>query len=71
MRREDLLNPDLMSEVIVLAAGVLVFVIWLLILVAALTPSRAGQKSEIGLPSPSDLDRGAVPHAEQGVSRLQ
>lgn len=37
MRREDLLNPDLMSEVILLAAGVLVFVILLLILVVALT----------------------------------
>jgi len=37
VRREDLLNPDLMSEVILLAAGVLVFVILLLILVVALT----------------------------------
>ena len=37
MRREDLLNSDLMSEVILLAAGVLVFVILLLILVEAVT----------------------------------
>ena len=37
MRREDLLNPDLMSEVILLAAGVLVFVILLLMLVEAVT----------------------------------
>jgi hypothetical protein len=37
VRREDLLNPDLISEVILLAAGVLVFVILLLILVVAVT----------------------------------
>ena len=37
MRREDLLNPDLISELILLAAGVLVFVILLLILVEAVT----------------------------------
>ena len=37
MRREDLLNPDLMSEVILLAAGVLLFVILLLMLVEAVT----------------------------------
>jgi hypothetical protein len=37
VRREDLLNPDLMSEVILLAAGVLLFVILLLIVVAAVT----------------------------------
>ena len=37
MRREVLLNPDLMSELILLAAGVLGFVILLLILVEAVT----------------------------------
>ena len=37
MRREDLLNPDLISELILLAAGVLVFVILLLIFVVAVT----------------------------------
>ena len=41
MRCEDLLKPDLISEVIPLVAGVLVFVILLLILVVALTQSSA------------------------------
>lgn len=35
MRREDLLKPVVMSEVIVLGFGALIFVILLLILVAA------------------------------------
>ena len=37
MRREDLLKPDLMSEVLLLGAGILVFVILLLILFLTLT----------------------------------
>ncbi len=37
MRRQDLLKPDLMSEVILLGFGVLIFVILLLVLVAAWT----------------------------------
>ena len=41
MRREDLLKPDVMSEVIVLGFGVLIFVILLLILVAAWTQVSA------------------------------
>lgn len=41
VRREDLLNPDLMSAVILLLAGGLVFVILLLILVIALTQTSA------------------------------
>ena len=41
MRREDLLKPDSMSEVILLVAGVLVFVILLLILVVAVTQPSA------------------------------
>ena len=35
MRREDLLKPDAMSEVILLSFGALIFAILLLILVAA------------------------------------
>ena len=41
VRREDLLKPDLMSEVIVLGAGTLIFVILILILVVALTQASA------------------------------
>jgi hypothetical protein len=41
VRREDLLKPDSISEVILLVAGVLVFVILLLILVVALTQPSA------------------------------
>ena len=37
MRREDLLKPDVMSEVILLGFGVVIFAILLLILVAAWT----------------------------------
>ena len=37
MRREDLLKPDVMSEVILLGFGALIFAILLLILVAAWT----------------------------------
>jgi hypothetical protein len=41
MRREDLLNSDLMSEVLLLGFGVLIFAILLLILVAAWTQAPA------------------------------
>ena len=41
MRREELLKPDSISEVILLVAGVLIFVILLLILVVALTQRSA------------------------------
>ena len=37
LRRADLLKPDIMSEVILVAAGALVFLILILILVAVLT----------------------------------
>jgi hypothetical protein len=41
VRREELLKPDSISEVILLVAGVLIFVILLLILVVALTQRSA------------------------------
>jgi hypothetical protein len=41
MRRDDLLKPDLVSEVILLGFGALIFVILLLILVAAWTQAPA------------------------------
>jgi hypothetical protein len=41
VRREDLLKPDLMSEVILAGFGALIFVILLLILVAAWTQAPA------------------------------
>ena len=41
VRREDLLKPDLMSEVILLGFGALIFGILLLILVAAWTQAPA------------------------------
>ena len=41
VRREDLLKPDLISEVILMVAGVLVFVILLLVLVVTLTQPSA------------------------------
>lgn len=41
MRREDLLKPDVMSEIILLGAGALIFVILMLILVVVLTESAA------------------------------
>ena len=37
MRREDLLKPDVMSEIILLGFGVLIFAILLLVLIAAWT----------------------------------
>jgi hypothetical protein len=41
VRREDLLKPDVMSEIILLGAGALIFVILMLILVVVLTESAA------------------------------
>jgi hypothetical protein len=41
VRRADLLKPDVMSEVILLAAGALVFAILVLILVVVLTNGSA------------------------------
>jgi hypothetical protein len=37
MRREDLMKPDLLSEIVLLGSGALVFVSLLLIVTAALT----------------------------------
>jgi hypothetical protein len=37
VRREDLLKPDVMSEIILLGFGVLIFAILLLVLIAAWT----------------------------------
>ena len=41
MRRDDLLKPDVMSEVILLGAGVLVFAILILVLFIVLTNAAA------------------------------
>jgi hypothetical protein len=41
MRRDDLLKPDVVSEVILLGAGALLLVILVLILAAALTGTSA------------------------------
>ena len=41
MRRQDLLKPDVMSEVILLGAGALIFVILILVLIFALTRASA------------------------------
>jgi len=41
VRREDLLKPDLVSEVVLLGAGALVLVILILILVVVLTQASA------------------------------
>jgi len=41
VRREDLLKPDVVSEVILVGAGALVFVILILILVIVLTQASA------------------------------
>jgi len=41
VRREDLLKPDVMSEIIMLGAGALIFVILMLILIVVLTESAA------------------------------
>ena len=41
MRSDDLLKPDVLSEVILLGAGVLVFAILVLILIVVLTQASA------------------------------
>ena len=41
MRRDDLLKPDVISEVILLGAGVLVFAILILVLFIVLTNAAA------------------------------
>jgi hypothetical protein len=41
LRRDDLLKPDVMSEAILLGAGVLVFTILILILIIVLTQASA------------------------------
>jgi hypothetical protein len=41
LRRADLLKPDVMSEVILLGAGALVFAILILILIVVLTQASA------------------------------
>ena len=41
LRRADLLKPDVMSEVILIGAGVLVFAILVLILIVVLTQAPA------------------------------
>ncbi|HYT19685.1 MAG TPA: hypothetical protein VEW05_05565 [Candidatus Polarisedimenticolia bacterium] len=37
MRRGDLMKPDLLSEVVLLGSGTVIFLAWLFIMVAALT----------------------------------
>lgn len=39
MHPEDLMKPDLFSEIVLLGSGALIFVSLLLIVVAALTPA--------------------------------
>ena len=41
MHREDLMNADLLSEILLLVSGSVIFVMLLLILVAALTQTAA------------------------------
>ena len=41
MRRQDLLKPDVMSELILLGAGAVVFAILILILIVVLTQASA------------------------------
>ncbi len=41
MRREDLMSPDLLSEIVLLGSAALIVVAWLLIVVAALTQPAA------------------------------
>ena len=37
MRRGDLMKPDLLSEIVLLSSGVVIFIAWLFIMLAALT----------------------------------
>jgi len=41
MHREDLMNPDMLSEILLLVSGSVIFVTLLLILAAALTQTAA------------------------------
>jgi hypothetical protein len=41
MLREDLMNPDLFSEIVLLGSAALIAVAWLLIVVAAFTQPAA------------------------------
>jgi len=41
MRREDLMSPDLLSEIVLLGSAALILVAWLLIVVAALMQPAA------------------------------
>jgi hypothetical protein len=41
MHREELMNPDMLSEIILLVSGTVIFVMLLLITVAALTQTAA------------------------------
>jgi len=37
MRRGDLMKPDLLSEIVLVASGAVIFLAWLFIMLAALT----------------------------------
>ena len=37
MRRGDLMKPDLLSEIVLLSSGAVIFIAWLFIMLAALT----------------------------------
>ena len=37
MRRGDLMKPDLLSEIVLLGSGAVIFMAWLFIMLAALT----------------------------------
>jgi hypothetical protein len=50
MRREDLMNPDLLSEIVLLGTGALIVVAFLLIVMAALTQPAALAWQEWGEP---------------------
>jgi hypothetical protein len=37
MRRGDLMKPDLLSEIVLLSSGAVIFIAWLFVMLAALT----------------------------------
>ena len=37
MRRSDLMKPDLLSEIVLLSSGAMIFIAWLFVMLAALT----------------------------------
>lgn len=43
VHRDDLMRPDLMSEILLLASGIVLFLPLLIVLFAALTGSEAGR----------------------------